>query len=753
MTHRWLPALISLLIICGALVTQTMVPSAPTDNSWLARVNALWYDFRFQLLPPQRAATVPIVIVDLDELTLQREGRWPWNRAKVADLVAALRAQGAALIGFDVVFSEPGGNAMEEVLGVLTQSASSAEKKAVDQWISKLEQLSPQFDGDALFAQQLDSDTVLGFFLHNDGGNAGKLPPAPILIQDNKPQPALLTMQNYTANLEELTAFAAASGLVVALPDGDGIVRRMPLMMRHEDGIYNALSLEMVRIALGAPWVRMQLDSSQSDRPILTGIQIGQQLQVPVDEQGQVLVPYRGRAGAFPTLSATQVLRGDAPEQELAGLKGAIVLIGTSALGLADLRTTPLQTAYPGVEVHANLIDTMLYAYVQQSDPGSIADQQSPFYLTPDWSAGAVAVQIVLFAVLLMLLLPRRSPRTVILISLASVGLLIAFNLGLWQFWHWALPVALPLLSTLLVAATYGIFGYFSITRQKAQIQSLFGAYVPTQHVELMLSQPEAVSLAGEQKEMTVLFADIRNFTAISESLSPTELKSVLNRYLSAITEVIFNHQGTIDKYVGDMVMAFWNAPLDDPEHAQHGVQAALAMQRRARALRAEFAQEGLPQFHIGIGLNTGFMNVGDMGSVYRRAYTVLGDAVNLAARLESLTSFYQVPILVSDSTRAQTQDIPYRTIDRVRVKGRKAALLISEPLDCPGNGKVSQSQLQSYEQAFDAYQAGRWDEAKARFEQLSASHPEEYLYQLYVQRLVHPPQCGPGAVHIHDSK
>jgi len=253
---------------------------------------------------------------------------------------------------------------------------------------------------------------------------------------------------------------------------------------------------------------------------------------------------------------------------------------------------------------------------------------------------------------------------------------------------------------------------------------------------------------------MTVLFADIRNFTAISEGLSPAELKSVLNRYLSAITEVIFAHQGTIDKYVGDLVMAFWNAPLDDAQHALHAVQTALAMQIRAQQLRAEFREQGLPEFHVGIGLNTGTMNVGDMGSVYRRAYTVLGDSVNLAARLESLCSYYGVSILVSDTTRAATPDIIYRTIDWVRVKGRQAPLIISQPIAL--NNQLSSNEQQTlklHEQACQAYQEGELQKAQTLFNQLKQDLPADPLYDLYLQRIqaAHADTWNP--VFTHDNK
>src|SRR5699024_7267114 len=343
--------------------------------------------------------------------------------------------------------------------------------------------------------------------------------------------------------------------------------------------------------------------------------------------------------------------------------------------------------------------------------------------------------QILFFGLLLALWLPGRSLWQMLLGTAGSVGLAVLLNLLLWSLGHYALPLALVVLCLLSIGAFNLIIGYWSAARQRQQIQSLFGEYVPAAHVAHMVANPKSVHLEGTQKEMTVLFADIRNFTAISEGLSPAELKSVLNRYLSAITEVIFAHQGTIDKYVGDLVMAFWNAPLDDAQHAPHAVQTALAMQIRAQQLREEFRQQGLPEFHVGIGLNTGTMNVGDMGSAYRRAYTVLGDAVNLAARLESLSSYYGAPILVSDTTRAAAPAIVYRTIDWVRVKGRQAPLIISQPLG--QNEQLStleQQTLMLHEQACRAYQEGALENAQELFNQLKQHLPADPLYDLYLQ-------------------
>ncbi|HLS50682.1 MAG TPA: adenylate/guanylate cyclase domain-containing protein, partial [Burkholderiaceae bacterium] len=424
------------------------------------------------------------------------------------------------------------------------------------------------------------------------------------------------------------------------------------------------------------------------------------------------------------------VLRGDASEEELAKLKGALVLVGTSALGLADLRTIPLQTGYPGVEAHANVLDTILQ--------GALGFDV--FYYQPDWEPGATLLLLIVSGAFLAFYLPRRTPPTMIVVSLAWLLLVLGSNAAVWWHWHLALPLALPVITVVALALLNIIAGFLITNRQKHAIQNLFGEYVPPAYVERMVANPTVLSLEGEQREMTVLFADVRNFTALSESLSATELKDVLNRYLSAITQVIFEHQGTIDKYVGDLVMAFWNAPLDDPEHAKHAVEAALAMQKRMVALRDEFAAEGLPEFHIGIGLNTGTMNVGDMGSRYRRAYTVLGDSVNLASRLESLCPFYGVPILVSEQTRQANPEFLYLPIDLVRVKGRREAVELFQPLSFSGHASEFQrKQVAGVETFLRYYRSKQWQQAQEQLATLLQNDPNNNaFYAVYKARLAH---------------
>jgi adenylate cyclase len=710
---------ISLCLVAALSAWQVGMSQGMGGAPGLGRLDALIYDWRFQLLPPQRAENIPIVIVDLDEFTQQREGRWPWDRRKVADLLTTLQDRGAALIGMDVVFSEPTLNPARQLLeaAALPDSARSA-----------LHHLSNDFDGDAALARALGGNVLLGYFLHAEGVKSGALPfPLLELSPDAQQTSTLIAMPDYTGNLAMLTENAVSGGFVTAVPDADGIVRRVPLIMRHDTGVYASLTLEMARLALDAPWLRLALDE-RGARQVATGVHIGKHVRVPLDDRGNLLAPYKGKARSYPYLSATRVLRGNAPEHELALLDGALVLVGTSALGLADLRTSPLQTAYPGVEVHANVLDTLLQA----------ALGENTIYLEPDWEAGATLVSMALSGLLLALLLPGRSPLLMLLLSGSWLAVIIGVNFGLWHLWHMALPLAMQLLTVVVIAAFNIGSGYLKTNRQKREIQGMFGQYVPAAYVERMVAHPELASWEGEEREMTVLFADVRGFTAMSEGLSASQLKQVLNRYLTAITETIFEHHGTIDKYVGDMVMAFWNAPLDDARHAEHAVATALHMQQRMVALRDEFQKEGFPAFQIGIGLSTGSMNVGDMGSNYRRAYTVLGDAVNLGARLEGVTAFYGVPVLVSDATRRQADAFFYRTIDLIRVKGKQEPVEASEPICLLSEVQPTLREcVRQFELAQEHYRSRRWPLAREILQRLLEEDPQRHkLYSLYLQRM-----------------
>lgn len=682
----------------------------------LARLDELIYDWRFQWLTPKRPeSAVPVIVVDVDEQSLKQEGRWPWSRARVAELVTALERQGVRLIGFDVVFSEPEANPADALLKAGHLSAGAR---------AELEAARSSFDNDARLARVVPAHTVLGYFLHADGVRSGQLPqPLLDLGADEAEGWRVLTLPDYTGNLPVLMDSALSGGFVSTLPDRDGVIRRSPLVLMNGNRIYSALSLELARIYLKAPFTELRPVKCRGGQTCVESIRVGDRL-IRTDEHGMALVPYKGRRGSFTYVSATSVLRGQVP----AGvLNGAIVLVGTSALGLADLRTTPLETQYPGVEVHANLLEAIL-----QSAPG-----HDYFHFSPDWEPGATFFLLLVSGLLLAFMLPRLEPGHMLVVVALWFSVLFIGNFSLWKFARFDLPMAALLVMGVLIASFNIFFGFLRATRQKREIKAMFGQYVPPDHVEQMLASPEAVSLEGESREMTVLFSDVRDFTTLSEGLSAQELKQLLNRYFTPITQIIFDHHGTIDKYVGDMVMAFWNAPLSDPAHARHAIAAALAMQQKVEELKQDFTASGLPEINIGVGINTGLMNVGDMGSEFRRAYTVLGDSVNLASRLESITKFYGVKVLVGEATREQVPEYLYRCVDRLIVKGKREPITVYEPVCLAEDASESRrGRIEKYNEAVGYYFARQWDVADAALRELAAQDPERRLYRIFIDRI-----------------
>jgi len=372
--------------------------------------------------------------------------------------------------------------------------------------------------------------------------------------------------------------------------------------------------------------------------------------------------------------------------------------------------------------VHANIIHSLL---------------AGDFPYRPEWEAGATFSILVLVGALLSLWLPKLGPVAAIVVSSTTLALVVAGNFYLWHFLRLDLPIASTFLLVLALTLLNLGYGYLRENASKRLLKGMFNQYVPQAHIDRMLADPEAYQFSGDSKELTVLFSDIRSFTNISESLSAAELKSMLNQYFTPITKVIFDHDGTIDKYVGDMVMAFWGAPIDDENHAQKAVIAALEMQKVTAELRDDFKQRGLPEIHIGVGLNTGIMNVGDMGSSYRRAYTVLGDAVNLGSRLESITKFYGAKILVGEHTKQQCPDIAFQFMDCIQVKGKEEPVAIYEPLGL--NRDLSEdkaTEVEGFNQAYQHYLEQNWDKAVQKLYAMKARYGDKLLFQVYIDRI-----------------
>ncbi len=712
--------------------------------SFLQRLEYIAYDAKLTLSLPG-GIDPRIIIVDIDERSLREEGQWPWSRNRLADLVNVLFDHyQIAVLGFDVVFAEP-----EPTNEIVKRLAAGSMGSSI-QLRAKLARLRYVFDPERRFAAALrDRPVVLGYFFNTQTTSAnaqirfGQLPEPVGTVQDlGVNNSMLVNAAGYGANLKILQDNAQSSGFFNSpLVDQDGLFRRVPLVMRFEDKVYEQLSLAVVRTLLGQPPLEFVMESGygpDEQNLQLEALHFGG-FNVPVDHLGAVFVPYRGVQGSFPYISATDVLNHRADPQLL---NGAIALVGTTAAGLLDLRATPVQNIYPGVEINANLIAGFL-------------DQN--FRHRPPYIVGLEIVQLVLVG-LFSALASLLTPLWALLLTVVALLMLVSFNGYFWQFQGLVVPIASGLTLLLILYVLHTSYNVFIESRRERQLARLFGQYVPHEIVEEMSRKGGSYSLEGESRQMTVLFSDIEGFTSISEQFEPRQLTKLMQFCLTPLTEEIHEQRGTIDKYIGDAIMAFWGAPLNDPEQAWHAVQSALKMVARLKILEDEFRTRGWPPLQIRIGINTGIMSVGNMGSKFRMSYTVLGDAVNLAARLESAAKQYSVPIVISERTRELVPELICRELDWVRVKGREQPVVIFEPLGLAEHLEPALlEELVEYDKALQIFRAGDWQLAEQVFERLLARWPGTRLYEIYLERAAAlraaPPKPGWDSVFSLMSK
>jgi len=734
------------LLASGVLLLVFLLHAADVLRlGFIDQMENLAYDLHLRwTVPGGRDGSV--VIVDIDEVSLTAEGRWPWPRDKLAKLVERLfEDYEIAILGFDIVFAEPDESSG---LGIL-ENLANGELKDNQDFVNRLHVIRPQLDYDGIFAETVQKyPVVLGYYF-NVGDSSLQTPrtgalPEPLFDKSTFQGKSIqyLTANGYGGNLKSLQGSALGAGHFSQVPDRDGVVRRVPMLVRFEDQFYGSLSLELVRRRLGVERVVPRFEQplfNTRGYPGLEWLQVGD-VAIPVDRTVKTLVPYRGGRGSFPYVPAAQVLHGTADK---AVLKDKIVLLGTSAPGLLDLRATPMEEAYPGVEVHANLIAGMLEGTVKEY---------------PEYTLGAEVILLLLAGIGMMFAGALLSPLNTTLFTVAGIMAYLGFNHYVWAAGNVVLPVASGVMMALAMFLLHMSYGYFVETRGKRQLTGLFGQYVPPELVDEMARAPDRYSLEADSREMTVLFSDVRGFTTISEGLAPRDLADLMNLFLTPMTEVIHTQRGTIDKYMGDAIMAFWGAPLADPDHARHALGAAMLMISRLDEVNASFRERGWPEVHIGVGLNTGTMNVGNMGSEFRMAYTVLGDAVNLGSRLEGLTKNYGVDIIVSETTRDAVPDYAYRELDRVRVKGKTRPIAIFEPL-CKVEELDAQwkKELKLFHDTLRLYRSQQWDMAELNFVNLERMSRGPKLYRMYAERVAHfrrePPPADWDGVFDHKTK
>lgn len=656
---RWLGPL---LVLGLALALRVLEPQ-PVQELQLRVFDT------FQRLSPRPYSEAPVRIVDIDDATLEKVGQWPWPRPRVAELVDRLFELGAAAVVFDVVFAEPDRTSPARMLGNLSGLPVSPNLQ------QELERLP---DHDAVLARAFaDGNVVTGFVFTNEAG--GRQPKTSVgFTYGGNPFEHLNERSGSVTNLPELEGAAAGNGAFTVDPDPDGIHRRVPLVFARQGQLYPSLAAEAVRVATGGTAYAVKTAGSSGEASFgedtgITHVRIGKDFIVPTNSKGEIWVWYT-QPRPERLLPAWKVLEGDVAP---AMLEGQIVLIGTTAAGLKDIRSTPLDPVAPGVAVHANIVEQILLG---------------EFLERPDWATGAEVIYLLVLGLLLALLIPRLGALGTALLGIGAITVAVVLSWWAYVSWHWLFDPVYPSIAALGVYFVGSLQNFLHSEALRRQVRGAFSRYLSPTLVDELAKNPDKLKLGGEMREMTFLFSDVRGFTTISEQLDPHALTHLINAFLTPMTDVILERRGTIDKYMGDCVMAFWNAPLDDPDHARHACDAALAMMAALRELNEKLAREpeafghSIPALEIGIGVNTGMCVVGNMGSDQRFDYSVISDEVNLASRLEGQSKTYGVSIVLGENTQSRVATMATLELDSIRVKGKMKpvrihVLLGAEPL------------------------------------------------------------------------
>lgn len=705
------------------------------------------YDARLRLTMPG-SVDHRVVIVDVDDQSLQQIGQWPWPRDILAGMLNRLFDQyHVRLVAFDMVFPEADRSMDTTLLRRLETGPLRTDARAQKQ----LQAIAPSLDHDRIFADSLrNRPVVLGYVFaqhsnFDERQSQGQLPlPTVADMAVHYPRLHFPQADTFIGNLPLLSQASAAQGFFSnPFVDPDGVFRRIGLLQEYHGNLYVSLDLAVLQLLQGGAPLNFIFDTHNPlayDNQHLDEIGIGK-YRVPVDHNMAALVPYRGYVRSFPYVSALNVIDGTASPTVL---HNAIIYIGTSAAGEGDLRSTPVGAVFPGVEVHADFLSGVLAGRIMSAQP--------------QYTRGAEWLLLLVIGAILTWVCTSRSIVWSASVALILLGAIVAGNLWLWQYAHFVFPLAAVLLFLMMLFMLQTLYGFFIESRGKRHLSRMFGQYIPPELVAQMDARTQRTVLESDSRELTVLFSDVRGFTRISEMLDPKDLSRLMNDFLTPMTRVIHNQRGTIDKYMGDAIMAFWGAPLADADHARHALHAAFDMLEQLSRLNPQFHARGWPELHIGIGLNSGWMRVGNMGSEFRRAYTVMGDAVNLAERFQRLTREYGVDMVCGAALRDALPEFAFLELDRVRVRGRDRATAIYQPLGSRATlGQGLNSLLLRHEQALAAYRAGNWDQAEAGFFSLSQSQPEKLLYRLYLDRIAyfrsHPPGADWDGVFSFDSK
>jgi adenylate cyclase len=728
--------LLFILVVSALSVSYLFLPSYFQSLDNRAR------DFYFKFRGPQKASE-DIIIVDIDERSIKELGQWPWERDKFAQILTNLSNQGAGIVGLDIVFSEAD----------KTSPAKFAKKWHIDS--------THMPDYDEILAQAVaNTPTILGYVFDFDtDDNKNEAPQIPaIFIEKNKKFGEFLPQaKGVLPNLTVIQDAGYSSGYMNNIPDETGIIRSVPLMIKYDGVVYPSLAFEMYRIASSAKRVVLSYSSAGIDK-----ITLSKQI-IKSDRFARLYLNFRGPFKSYKYISAVDIYNNSIKREEI---EGKFVLIGTSAYGLMDLRSTPMDSVIAGVEIHANLIDNLLH---------------DDMLIKPSWGEIVDLSIIVIIAFIVMFLLSRLS--LVALISSYIISFFIIFYMNYYLLFtqHLILNSIFPVITMILSLISVLGVNYMFETRQKEMIKGKFASKVSQSVMEDIIKNPDSNTLDGAEREITVFFSDVRGFTNISEAMGDAKsLINFMNEIMEPMTEIIINENGTVDKYIGDAIMAYWNAPLDVDNHADRAVRASLkqlhALEILNKKLEAnpefknvtQMAQAAnIPIVDIGIGLNSGVAIVGEMGSTKRSDYTVIGDPINLGARLESLCKYYNSRLNISNFTKEMLKgEYIFRFLDLVTVKGKVEPIEIwqihdfkdsKEPLFYSDKEQLLK-ELEYYHKAIDLYKLQNFKEALRIFEDINSWRDRANLkiYDIYIQRCKHyievPPKDFNG-VFVHTTK
>jgi adenylate cyclase len=697
-------------------------------------------DFRFlrfielktlDLRMVSRGALAPggeTVIAVVDDESIRELGRWPWPRTAIAKLVDRLKESGVKAIGFDIVFSEPDHNSSLRAIDEL--SFEMKKQGITGSAITVLDQKRETADIDAVLAGSIAraQNVTLGYYFYTSAGEDMVLARKDIdqrakriknsryqMINssDRHPDDARIrTAYAPEVNINIISAAAQNSGYFNTMPDTDGTMRWSPLVIKFQNNYYPSLAIALLAQYLDWPTLSLNLEKYGVE-----SIKIGD-ITIPTDDRGRLLINYMGPAKTFPHYSIHDILKGKIPADKL---RDKIVLIGVTATAVYDLRVTPFSPIYPGVEIHANVIDNILHQnFLVFSSLIRLVD----------------IFAIIVFGLAMGLIITRLRAALGALVAFIIISIFIAANLfAFFNFNVW-LTLVYPVLTMTAIYLGITIYHYIKEEREKKKIRGAFQYYLTASVINEMLKDPTKLKLGGDKKDLSVLFSDIRGFTTISEKLTPEELVRLLNEYLTVMTNIVFKYEGLLDKYMGDAIMAVFGAPLDQPDHARRACLTALEMMEELHKLQKKWEAEGRPILNIGIGINTGDMVVGNMGSEMRFDYTVMGDMVNLGSRLEGINKEYGSNIIISEFTYSVVQEnVSCRELDFVRVKGKNKPVKIFELLAEKKDEGKWKDLIVNFEEGLALYREAKWDEAISSFKQVLAIRADDFVSGMYIER------------------